>query len=124
MVDDEEKPLLPISIKTDEDQVMLSNKKFFHPAQAWRVLGVLKPPVWTTKQGGKYIPLPKFGEYGRENIAHLTNIDKIRQLNQSHLADKMEVCNRAAIDNVAKEHHIIKPAEKVKQTIKRLPIEA
>lgn len=40
------------------------------------------------------------------------------------MSDKMEVCNRATIDNVAKEHHIIKPAENVKQTIETLPMEA
>lgn len=36
----------------------------------------------------------------------------------------MEICNRAAIDNVAKEHHIKKPAENVKQTVETLPMEA
>ena len=116
-----------MSIKADEKQVMLSNKRFFRPAEAWHAIGVLKPPVWTTKQGANYIPWPKFGKYGEvigKNIAQFTDLDKIKQLNKSHIADKMEVCNRAVIDNVAKEHHIIKSAENVKQTIETLPMEA
>ena len=44
---------------------MLSNKRFFRPAEAWHAIGVLKPPVWTTKQGANYIPWPKFGKYGK-----------------------------------------------------------
>ena len=106
---------------------MLSNKRFFRPAEAWHAIGVLKPPVWTTKQGANYIPWPKFGKYGKvmgKGIAHLTDIDKIKQLNQTHLKDKMEVCNRATIDTAAKEHRIIKPAASVKESVATLPMEA
>ena len=107
-VDDANKPILPVTVKADEKNVMISNKRFFRPAEAWHAIGVLKPPVWTTKQGTNYIPWPKFGQYGKEigkNIAHLTDLDKIKQLNQAHLTDKMEICNRATIDNAAKEQN-------------------
>ena len=36
----------------------------------------------------------------------------------------MEICNRATIDNAAKEHRIIKPAANVKESIATLPVEA
>ena len=100
--------IAPPDHPSDEKNVMISNKRFFRPAEAWHAIGVLKPPVWTTKQGTNYIPWPKFGLYGKEigkNIAHLTDLDKIKQLNQAHLTDKMEICNRATIDNAAKEQN-------------------
>lgn len=36
----------------------------------------------------------------------------------------MDVCNRATIDNAAKEHRIIKPAASVKESVATLPMEA
>ena len=59
-----------------------------------------------------------------KGLAHLTDIDKIKQLNQTHIKDKMDVCNRATIDNAAKEHRIIKPAASVKGSVATLPMEA
>ena len=126
-VDDQNKPILPVTVKADEKNVMLSNKRFLRPAEAWHAIGVLKPPVWTTKQGANYITWPKFGKYGKvmgKKLAHLTDLDKVRQLNQSHLTDKMKVCNRAAIDTTAKEYRIIKPAANVNESVATLPMEA
>ena len=36
----------------------------------------------------------------------------------------MDVCNRATVDNAAKEHRIIKPAASVKESVPTLPMEA
>ena len=61
-VDDQNKPILPVTVKADEKNIMLCNKRFFKPSEAWHAIGVLKPPVWTTKQGANYVPWPKFGK--------------------------------------------------------------
>lgn len=65
------KPLLPVSVISTNDAsnpLRTVNTRGLKPGEAWKVIGVNNPLVWTRKKGGRYIPWPTFGQYGKASI--------------------------------------------------------
>ena len=127
IVDEQARPLLPVQVKQDAGALYTYNDRFYRPAQAWEAIGVTNPPVWTKKDGGRFIPWPKFGQYGRlfgNNLCQLRDIEEVKKLNKVGVAQKMDVVNRsktiAQRDNVQMKN----PAANLKQSQPTVPLQA
>ena len=127
IVDEQSRPILPVQVKQDAGALYTYNDRFYRPAQAWEAIGVTNPPVWTKKDGGRFIPWPKFGQYGRlfgNNLCQIRDIEEVKKLNKVGVAQKMDVVNRsktiAQRDNVQMKA----PAANLKQSQPTVPLQA
>ena len=119
IVNEQERPILPVQIKQKGMEIYQYNNRYYRPAQAWEAIGVTKPPVWTRKDGGRYIPWPKFGEYGRlfgNYLCQIRDIEEVKKLNRVGIAQKMDIINRVQTIEEKAGIRFKEPADKLQQT--------
>lgn len=91
-------PITPVTVNPRVDgQIEVTNPRFYRPADLWRAMGAVEPPVWSKRGGGRFIPWPRFGQTDKKidkNLCHVNDIKALASLNKKWI-DKINTRSRA-----------------------------